>query len=54
MISTFMFASSNKGCTCSVYIFRPSFFPPTGLIKTSNLFGLLKPKKTYGEYCLIT
>ena len=41
--STLMLASSNNGCTCSVYILRPNFLPPIGLIKTSNLLGLLKP-----------
>ena len=41
--STLMLASSNNGCTCSMYILRPNFLPPIGLIKTSNLLGLLKP-----------
>ena len=45
MISTLIFASSNNGCTCSMYILQPSFLPPIGFINTNNLFGRLNPEK---------
>ena len=44
IISTFIFANSNSGCTCSTYILWPSLLPPTGLINTRSLLGRLKPE----------
>ena len=44
IISTFIFANSNSGCTCSTYILWPSLLPPTGLMNTRSLLGRLKPE----------
>ena len=44
IISTFIFANSNSGCTCSTYILWPSLLPPTGLINTRSLLGRLNPE----------